>query len=380
MTRISLWAAAFLSLVVSAAGAPASPRRELIPPTPDRSLPSLYLDAKPIPLGGTMKHISLWRAYVAQFVTAQGRVVDTGNNDISHSEGQGYGMLLAVAFGDRRTFDLIWNWTRANLMVRDDDLIAWRWDPGQRPPVADVNDASDGDLLIAWALTEAGEYWNAMPYSVAARRIAVDIGRKLVVFRAGKPMLLLPAFSGFAQDDGDRFIVNPSYWVFPALTRLPLVAPEIDWAGLAEGGLDLLSAARFGTSALPSDWVSIGDKGPPSPAVGFPPTFSYNSIRIPLYMAWAGVGDRKQYQPFVNWAGRPDGTLKIINVSTAREPASFTENGYRALAALVRCVVAKTPFPEDLRTPQGAENYYPATLHLLTLVAAQMRYPSCLAD
>ncbi|HUZ67786.1 MAG TPA: glycosyl hydrolase family 8 [Beijerinckiaceae bacterium] len=381
MTRFSRSAAVSLCLVISAATTAAAQAPAPQTPAPAATssrLPPLNLNAKAIPLGGTMKQISLWRWYVSRFVTAEGRVVDTGNGDISHSEGQGYGMLLAVAFGDRRSFDRIWNWTRANLMVRDDELIAWRWDPNQRPPVADVNDASDGDLLIAWALTEAAEYWNSMPYRFAARRIAVDIGRKLVIFRPGKSMLLLPAISGFVQNDGKGFIVNPSYWVFPALARLPLVAPEIDWSGLAQGGLDLLDKARFGASDLPSDWVSVGN-GPAAPAVGFPPTFAYNSIRIPLYMAWAGIGERSQYQPFVNWAARPGG-LQIVDVSTGRGAAAFSESGYRAPVALLRCVTSGAPFPTELRFPQGAENYYPATLHLLALVAAQMRYPSCLAD
>ena len=108
-----------------------------------------------MPLGGALRAPSAWQAYKARFVTDQGRVVDTGNNEISHSEGQGYGMLIAVAAGDRATFDRIWGWTRANLMVRDDELIAWRWEPRKRPGVADMNDASDGDILVAWALAEA---------------------------------------------------------------------------------------------------------------------------------------------------------------------------------------------------------------------------------
>jgi endoglucanase len=54
-------------------------------------------------------------------VTEAGRVVDTAKGLISHSEGQGYGLLLAVAAGDRSTFDRIWGWTRANLAVRKDN-------------------------------------------------------------------------------------------------------------------------------------------------------------------------------------------------------------------------------------------------------------------
>ena len=117
------------------------------------------LDATPMALGGTL-NAQLWMNYRSRFVSDNGRVVDTANNMISHSEGQGYGMLLAVAARDRAGFERIWNWTRANLMVRDDQLIAWRWEPNARPAVADMNNATDGDILVAWALAEAAEQWS----------------------------------------------------------------------------------------------------------------------------------------------------------------------------------------------------------------------------
>ena len=110
-----------------------------------------------VPLAGTLGNDLSWRAYKARFVTEEGRVVDTGNGLISHSEGQGYGLVLAVAANDRDAFERIWGWTRANLLVRGDELLAWRWEPNARPAVADMNNATDGDLLVAWALAEAGE-------------------------------------------------------------------------------------------------------------------------------------------------------------------------------------------------------------------------------
>ena len=91
------------------------------------------------------------------------------------------------------TFDRMWSWTRANLMVRDDQLIAWRWTPGQRPPITDMNNATDGDILVAWALAEAAELWADVSYRAAGRRIAVEIARKTVMFKTSKGALLLPA-------------------------------------------------------------------------------------------------------------------------------------------------------------------------------------------
>ncbi len=75
-----------------------------------------------------------WAIYQKNFVSADGRVIDTGNGDVSHSEGQGYGLVIAAAYGDRAAFDRIWTWTQQNLQVRHGDkLLAWQWKPGAKP-------------------------------------------------------------------------------------------------------------------------------------------------------------------------------------------------------------------------------------------------------
>ncbi len=337
----------------------------------------LALDARQLSLGGALKTPDVWQAYRAAFITDNGRVIDTGNGMVSHSEGQGYGMLLAVAANDRQTFDKLWGWTRANLMVRDDQLLAWRWDPARRPAIADINDASDGDILVAWALTEAAEFWGDIALKVSARRVAVEIGRKLVVYKTKFGALLLPAVSGFAAEDRqDGPVVNLSYWVFPAFARLPLVAPEIDWRGIVQSGLDALKASRFGSDGLPTEWVSLRN-GVARPADGFPAQFGYNAIRIPLYLAWAGIGEREHYDPYVAWATRY-GARAVVDVATGREAGSFGEAGYGAIGALALCAAEGRPLERNALSARGPENYYPATLRLMATLAAQMRFPSCL--
>jgi endo-1,4-beta-D-glucanase Y len=42
-----------------------------------------------------------WRQYKDRFVTSEGRVVDNANGGISHSEGQGYAMLIAERLDQR---------------------------------------------------------------------------------------------------------------------------------------------------------------------------------------------------------------------------------------------------------------------------------------
>ena len=89
-----------------------------------------------------------WDAFKARFMTAEGRIVDTGNGDRSHSEGQGFAMVLATAFDDPGAFLALWRWTRTTLQVRDDALLAWTWDPAAGA-ISDRNNATDGDLFVA---------------------------------------------------------------------------------------------------------------------------------------------------------------------------------------------------------------------------------------
>ena len=334
--------------------------------------------ARPVEIGGVLKDSPAWDAYRARFVSSAGRVVDTGGVAVSHSEGQGYAMLLAVAANDRPTFDRIWNWTRANLMVRDDALLAWRWEPGKRPGVADMNNASDGEILVSWALAEAGEFWNDMSYRTAGRRIAVELSRKLVLFKTKLGQILLPAVTGFHVDDRpDGPVVNLSYYVFPAFERLKLVAPEVDWPGLINTGLTLLDATRTSPETLPPDWISLKDWNV-KPADGFPAQFSYNAVRVPLYMAWAGIGEREQYEPFMALVRKTRGAMSIVDVTNGVEVGKFGDAGIGAIGALTACVVEGSKAPSQLFQLSPSDNYYPATLHLLSLIAMQMRYGSCL--
>src|SRR4051794_1608081 len=163
------------------------------------------------PLVGALKAPELWQAYKTAFVSDGGRVVDNANGNVSHSEGQGYGMLLAVAADDREAFDAIWSWTRAQSMLREDGLAAWRWNPDASPHVGDRNNATDGDLLIAWALAEAGERWRAPAYPPASLAISQALAAAVVADSPFGPVLM-PGAAGFgAKERSDGPVLNLSY-------------------------------------------------------------------------------------------------------------------------------------------------------------------------
>jgi endoglucanase len=316
-----------------------------------------------------------WEVYRPRFITEGGRLFDDSAGYISHSEGQGYAMLLAVYCGDRETFDKLWGWTVTNLEVRSDGLFAWRWRPGDEPHVKDPNNATDGDLLIGWALAEAGRRWDAKIYDPSARKIAHAIAAN-AMFPSPFGPLLSPGIVGFsAKDRPDGPVVNLSYWVFPAFNALQRVAPDVDWAALRKSGLALLAAAKFGPRKLPSDWIALKDG--PHPADGFPARFGNDAVRTPLYLAWGMPKEHDALAALMEaWTGPDDGQPDVVDLTTGEAVETLPELGYRAVAAFGRCIARGAPFPVALRT-LDVRRYYPATLQFLALIALEQSGMKC---
>jgi len=111
------------------------------------------------------------RGFLDEYVEPDGRVVRRDEGGDVVSEGQAYGMLIAVAVGDETRFRSIWKWTRTHLR-RADGLLAWRW---ADDTVTDVNSAADADLDAARSLVLAGRRFNAPDLAKDGRRLGVAI-------------------------------------------------------------------------------------------------------------------------------------------------------------------------------------------------------------
>lgn len=315
-----------------------------------------------------------WQSYLAAYVSQDGRVIDTANGDISHSESQGYGLVLAALAEDRASFDRILGFTRKELLIRDDGLAAWRWEPDADPHVTDTNNATDGDMLIAYGLLLAGDLWKEPAFTDAATAMTRTIGRTMLVSADGLPAIL-PGGEGFAGGDktSGQPILNPSYWVFEILPRFDALDPVIDWTAVGATGIELLRRAAATPAGIPGDWVVLAGGGI-GPAPDFPAEFGYNGIRIPLYLMRAGL-DPALLEPFRARASSA-GLFKIdLITGTAIEPIS--EPGYRLIQAAMECTATGQTIPEELRTLQTT-SYYAATLQLLMLDHLRRQRPACL--
>ena len=229
-----------------------------------------------------------WSDFRRRFVSGDGRIIDNANGGVSHSEGQGWGMMLAVAADDRASFDLIADWTRRHLQIRPDALHAWRYVPRSQIPVSDHNNATDGDLFIAGALLRAAWKWNRQNLADAAAEIATDILERLVR-EVGPRTVLLPGAVGFEQ--AHSLTINPSYYVLPLFEELASLRPSPAWGRLTEQGLALLDEGRFGRWRLSPDWLEVErSTGAISLDHKRPTRFAYDAIRIPLWLTWTGQG------------------------------------------------------------------------------------------
>jgi endoglucanase len=308
-----------------------------------------------------------WTNFKQRFMESGGRVLDRSQGNSSHSEGQGFAMLLAVRYGDRAAFDRLWQWTQQHLQVREDSLLAWRWQPVIG--IADRNNASDGDLLVAWSLLRAYEKWNIPKYLEDSQKIAQDIRKKLLR-KTAHGLILLPGIEGFDNPEG--ITINLSYWVFPALGEITRADPSPEWDELTRTGLAILQYAKFGKWGLPPDWVLLGEKVKPSNR--FQGRFSYDAVRIPLYLLWGRQESKSLLKPYHDfWSQFIGGNIMPAwtNLSDDSVASYNASGGIHAIALWV------TSFPDSSKVQKAIiddqQGYYSTILSLLTKMAIDER-------
>ena len=308
-----------------------------------------------------------WTNFKQRFMESDGRVADRSKDNISHSEGQGYAMLLAVHNDDSAAFSRLWQWTQQHLQVRDDNLLAWRWQP--QLGITDKNNASDGDLLVAWSLLRAYEKWHTSAYLKASRKIARDIRGKLLR-KTAQGLILLPGIEGFDKPEG--ITINLSYWVFPALRELGRADPAPEWDELTRTGKTILQYARFGRWGLPPDWLLLGDKV--KPANGHAERFGYDAVRIPLYLLWGHQESETLLKPYRDFWGY-FAAGRFMPAWTNFNDDSVDSYGASAGIHAIAVWVTGFPDPSPVRSASidDQQGYYSTMLLLLSKMAVDER-------
>lgn len=333
-------------------------------------------DLTPLPTVATTISPAEWAAYSHRFIRADGRVVDIEKQQQSHSEGQGYGMLLAVRADDRGSFDRIMRFTFAK-MRRGDNLVSWLYNPRARRGIVDANNASDGDILIAYALLSAGLKWNDFGYVAKAMPMIDAIGA-LLLERRGGFVRLKPGAFGFDPGQHEAgAVVNLSYYIFGAFLMFAAVDDAHPWLKAWQSGLMLTEASRAGAEGLTPDWIVLDEAKTYTHAKGFAPKSSYDAVRVPLYMALGGRVPARYFAAYDrSWNLNGRGMPKDYDIETSRTLMHMNEPGYHAIAGIAACATRGIPLTRTALTFK-LKSYFSSTLHLLALSAVRAHYPQC---
>ena len=222
---------------------------------------------------------TLGRAFLADWVEG-GRVVRRDQGSDTVSEGQAYGMLIALSLKDEKSFDSLWRWTEKNLQKRD-GLLAWRWQNGT---VVDGTPASDADLDVARALVIAGKQFGRSDLRTAGTRLATAIADTLTV-QTSLGRILLPG--PWAATNPHSY--NPSYASPVSFQVLGDATGDPRWTELAAGSRAVTNKL-LDVAALPSDWAQVNDDGtvaviPGPTGTSGEVTYGYDAARTAIRFA-----------------------------------------------------------------------------------------------
>lgn len=222
-----------------------------------------------------------WDSFKKDFIQEDGRVIDRSNHDITHTEGIGYAMFFAVAHNDYDTFLKINTWLESNLPKNRYGLYPWKWgkkDDGTWS-VLDLNNATDGDLWIAYARLKGSQVFNKPDLKQEILPHIHAIENYLIVSKDNK-FFLLPGQSGFIHED--RLRLNPSYYIPFIFDSFAFVTGHDQWNQLIQNALEILSH-RFTHFQLHPDWIDYSISEHRYQLNPTYPLHSYDAIRIPLF-------------------------------------------------------------------------------------------------
>lgn len=295
--------------------------------------------------------------FLDAYVDDDGRVVRRDQGGDTVSEGQAYGMLVALVADDQDRFDAIWAWTQDNL-GRDDGLFSWRWQDGQ---VVDPSSASDAEVDVARALVVAADVFDDPSYRAAG----VAVGRALLDHETVEvPEGRLLVAGQWATEAPYRF--NPSY-VSPATTSLLGEASgDPRWTELERGSRAAVEAL-VEDGSLPPNWAEVDESGQvrtvPSPD-GTGPQYGYDAARTLLRHAESCVAADREIAAAAARAIARDGRDAVAAHDLAGSPQTDVTSplttmaqaaGYAAAGDDTR---ARALVREAGKQQQAAPTYY----------------------
>ena len=248
---------------------------------------ALLFASMALAIGGDCAGWPEWGKFKQLYLSNDGRVVDASTpQSITVSEAQAYALVFALVANDTVSFEKILRWTRDNMAGGDlgHSLPAWKWgraDDGTWA-VLDANSASDADVWMLYALTEAAQLWHNARYARLAHAMSESILREDVSLIPGLGPTLLPGPRGFVAQQAWR--LNASYMPLQALRAIARRSGNRLWAKVLESSLRVIVGSS--PQGYAADWIEYRESGGFFADSGTHGAGSYNAIRVYL---WVGM-------------------------------------------------------------------------------------------
>ncbi len=181
------------------------------------------------PAGGCKQGAwSLWDAYVAHFIDAQGRVIDHTSGDRTTSEGEAYAMFFALADDDRATFDRLLSWTQGQSRQQRSGKPSSRVALGPRATTDNGRRSipiRQRTPMYGWPtrFLKPAACGMSPRYANIGRRMMAQIAKVEVTNLPGFGLVLMPGPVGWQH--GQTWTLNPSYMPVFVFERLAKCRP-----------------------------------------------------------------------------------------------------------------------------------------------------------
>lgn len=226
--------------------------------------------------GNKLDLIKSYEVYKKDYMLKDGQIIDPEKN-ITTSEGQSYMLFMSYNLNDKKTFDLVYNWTK-NHLRRKDNLFSWLWGkaPDGKYKILDYNSASDADIDIAFCLIRAYERWGNKKYLKDAHQTIHSIWKKETKL-IGLRRVLMP---GPGQTASETIEINPSYFSPYSFKIFKKYDNEHNWNRLVDSSYYYLNAVMSKTkTGLPPNWFLIKN-GKIVLENNEDSDFSYDAVRV----------------------------------------------------------------------------------------------------
>lgn len=259
-----------------------------------------------------------WRGAFIEQCGADARMRYPESNNDTRSEGVGYGMVIAAYFGDRPTFDGLWNYYQR---FQQNGLMRWRTNGCNGSN--DSGSAADADVDAAFGLIVADRQWPNQGYNGDAVQLLGAIRTQL--FEGGCQGILLAGSDANFSNCG---CTNPSYMP-PAYYRSYAAVDTANaafWNNARTATYTYLANAQVDNTGLVPAWANsqggtnLSNCNPQVSGGGSPAQFQADAARTPWRVAtdyvWTGNAQAQSFLTSMAGfiASPPNRTVQIVDV------------------------------------------------------------------